>query len=155
MKRIFLGSILCILWGTATFAQEKKVALTPPALYQEIVQMDSLLFNYFNTRQFEQFKRMFAADLEWFQDNDGLVPRKKVFENFKATFKKPWALTRQLVPGTLEVHPIKNYGAIETGTHQFRHTENGQEETGTFRFLMIWRKQPDGWKVSRVVSYGH
>ena len=30
--------------------------------------------------------------------------------------------------GTLEVHPIKDFGAIEIGTHQFRHIENGKEE---------------------------
>ena len=69
--------------------------------------------------------------------------------------KKEFKLTRQLVHGTLEVHPLKDYGAIEIGTHQFRHIENGKEEVGTFKFLMIWQKKDNQWRISRVVSYDH
>ena len=98
---------------------------------------------------------MFTKDLEWFQDNDGLISYEKVFENFKSTFNKPFKLTRQLVSGSLEVHPIKNYGAIEIGVHQFKHVENGKEETGTFKFVMIWQKIDGLWKISRVISYDH
>ena len=56
---------------------------------------------------------------------------------------------------TLEVYPIKDYGAIETGTHRFCHTEEGKEICGTFKFLHIWQKEGTTWKVTRVVSYGH
>jgi Domain of unknown function (DUF4440) len=151
---------LMLMMGMAIYyspcaAQEKKVAQTPQELYNEIASMDSIIFSYFNTQQLDKFKALFTSDLEWFQDNDGLIPRKKVFENFKATFSKPWKLTRQLVPGSLEVHPLKGYGAIEIGRHEFRHTENGKEELGTFKFLMIWRKKDGLWKIARVVSYDH
>ena len=98
---------------------------------------------------------MFTKDLEWFQDNGGLLSYKTVFENFSNNFKKPIKLTRELVPGSLEVHPIKDYGAIEIGVHRFRHIENGKEEIGTFKFLMIWQKKNDQWKISRVISYDH
>ena len=64
-------------------------------------------------------------------------------------------LTRKLVKGSLEVHPIKDYGAIEIGVHEFRHVENGKEEIGTFKFLMIWHKKDNQWKISRVISYDH
>ena len=151
---------LILMTGMSVFhnpcaAQEKKVAQTPQELYNEIARMDSIIFSYFNTQQLDKFKALFTSDLEWFQDNDGLIPRKKVFENFKATFSKPWKLTRQLVPGSLEVHPLKGYGAIEIGRHEFRHTKNGKEELGTFKFLMIWQKKDGLWKISRVVSYDH
>jgi len=136
-------------------AQEKKVAPTPQELYSQIAKADSVLFGYFNTQNFEPFKAMFTKDLEWFQDNDGLIAYKKVFENFKNTFNKPFKLTRQLVPGSLEVHPIKNYGAIEIGVHQFKHIENGKEETGTFKFVMIWQNKDGQWRISRVISYDH
>jgi hypothetical protein len=64
-------------------------------------------------------------------------------------------IRRELVAGSLEVHPIKGYGAIEIGVHRFCHKENGNEECGTFKFVHIWRKNGDSWQVSRVVSYGH
>jgi hypothetical protein len=114
-----------------------------------------VLFGYFNTQQFDKFKAMFTKDLEWFQDNGGLQDYNLVFKNFKQMLTRPYKLTRQLVSGSLEVHPIKDYGAIETGTHQFRHIENGKEEIGTFKFLMIWQKKNGLWKISRVVSYDH
>jgi Domain of unknown function (DUF4440) len=149
---VFSIGFLCC---NCIIAQEKKVAPTPQGLYNEITRQDSLLFNYFNTQNFEPFKAMFTKDLEWFQDNDGLIAYEKVFENFKSTFNKPFKLTRQLVSGSLEVHPIKNYGAIEIGVHQFKHIENGKEETGTFKFVMIWQKKDGLWKISRVISYDH
>ncbi|MBL0048059.1 MAG: hypothetical protein IPP32_08205 [Bacteroidetes bacterium] len=69
-------------------AQTKKVAPTPLALYTEIAQMDSLLFHYFNTQNLNPFKALFSEDLEWYQDNEGLIPYPKVFENFSDNFKK-------------------------------------------------------------------
>ena len=137
------------------FAQEKKVAQTSKELYNEIAYMDSVMFNAFNNRDMDKFKALFTEDLEWYQDNGGLISYKTVFENFANTFKREYVLTRQLVPGTLEVHPIKDYGAIEVGSHQFRHIENGKEEVGTFKFLMIWQKKNGLWRISRVVSYDH
>ena len=52
-------------------------------------------------------------------------------------------ITRTLVEGTLEVYPIKDYGAIEVGAHRFCHTENGKEECGSFKFVTVWRKVGD------------
>lgn len=136
-------------------AQEKKVAPTSAALFIEIAKMDSAMFHAFNVQDMPTFKSLFTKDLEWYQDNGGLISYKIVFENFANTFKKPYKLTRELVPGSMEVHPIKGYGAIEIGVHRFRHVENGKEEVGTFKFLMIWQKKGGLWKISRVVSYDH
>jgi Domain of unknown function (DUF4440) len=154
-KKLLLVTLNVLLLQISVNAQEKKVAQTPQELYNEIAHMDSVIFGYFNTQQFEPFKALFTKDLEWFQDNDGLVPYNTVFKNFKTTFNKPFKLSRQLVSGSLEVHPIKNYGAIEIGVHQFKHIENGKEETGTFKFVMLWQKKDGQWKISRVISYDH
>lgn len=155
IPKIILAFIFTWAFINSVTAQEKKVAQTTPALFNEIALMDSILFNAFNTQNMEVFKPLFTDDLEWYQDNGGLIPYKMVFENFGKTFKNEFKLTRQLVKGSLEVYPIKDYGAIEIGTHQFRHMENGKEEIGTFRFLMIWKKTDNSWKISRVISYDH
>jgi len=147
--------ILAIFFISIGQAQEKKVAPTSTELYDEIEQMDSILFDAFNNRDMPAFKALFSKDLEWFQDNGGLLSYETVFKNFDTMFHKDYKLTRTLVKGSLEVHPVKDYGAIEIGTHQFRHIENGKEEIGTFKFLMIWQKKDGQWKISRVVSYDH
>lgn len=154
MNRKLIAAITTLLITFAVNAQEKKVAHTTPELYKEIALQDSMMFAAFNAQNMGVFKAYFSPDLEWFQDNGGLINYDTVFINFENNFKKN-KLTRTLVKNTLEVHPIKNYGAIETGSHQFCHMENGKEETGTFKFLMIWKKTGDKWQITKVVSYDH
>ena len=159
MNKFFKRSILIFTCSTCfmnfVVAQEKKIAQTSPGLFIEIARTDSALFGAFNAKDFLKFQSMFSKDLEWYQDNGGLLKYKTVFDNFSTMFKQQPDLKRELVMGSLEVHPIKDYGAIEIGMHRFRHFENGKEEAGTFKFLMIWQKKDGLWKISRVVSYDH
>jgi len=136
-------------------AQEKKVAPTTATLYNEIAEMDTALFNAFNTQDMAKFKPLFDENLEWYQDNKGLLSYETVFSNFETMFKNENKITRQLVKGSLEIHPIKDFGALEIGTHQFRHIENGKEEVGTFKFVAIWKKVDNHWKISRMISFDH
>lgn len=62
---------------------------------------------------------------------------------------------REMAPGTLEVYPLGDFGLLETFQHRFCHTENGKEECGIFKNIMVWRKEGAGYKVSRVISYDH
>ncbi|RBN50277.1 nuclear transport factor 2 family protein [Flavobacterium psychrolimnae] len=151
----FLNLILALVVMNTATAQEKKVAPTSAELYKEIEKMDEIMFEAFNKKDFEKFKSLFTEDLEWFQDNGGLLSYETVFNNFSNMFKNENKLRRKLVKGTLEVHPVKDYGAIEIGVHEFRHMENGKEEIGTFKFLMIWKKKDNQWKIARVISYDH
>jgi ketosteroid isomerase-like protein len=155
IKALLYAFLISLLVTISVSAQEKKVAPTSLELYKEIERADSILFQAFNRQDMATFKAMFTKDLEWFQDNGGLISYKTVFENFGNTFKNENKLSRVLVKESLEVHPLKGYGAIEIGSHQFRHFENGKEEVGTFKFLMIWNKKDGQWKISRVVSYDH
>ena len=61
---------------------------------------------------------------------------------------------RELVAGTLEVEPIKDWGAIETGTHRFCELATGKCE-GIARFLHVWKNDGGHWRLSRIVSYNH
>jgi hypothetical protein len=76
-------------------------------------------------------------------------------EDFKKLFSNVSDIRRELVKETLEVYPIKDYGALEIGAHRFCHKENGKDECGTFKYAMAWRKTGDSWKISRVFSYAH
>lgn len=113
------------------------------------------MFDAFNAHDAERIMSLFTDDLEFYHDTGGLTNHSVTGENFRKLFANVPDIKRTLVPGSLEVYPIKDYGAIETGQHRFCHQENGQEDCGTFRFLHVWRKTGDSWKVSRVVSYGH
>jgi hypothetical protein len=60
------------------------------------------------------------------------------------------------VQGSVEVCPINNYGAVQTGEHRFYLTQKGQKEAldGIGKFVMLWRRTGDEWRVARVISYG-
>jgi len=153
---ILVCMLIIFLFTCSVFAQEKKVATASSGLFKEIAAQDSLMFVAFNTQDLAMMKTFFAPTLEWFQDNVGLIGFDTVFMNFENNFKKPNKLKRNLVKNTMEVYPIKNYGAIETGIHQIRHMEDGREIVGTFKFLMIWQKQANNkWQITKMVSYDH
>lgn len=154
-NQVFFLLFLLIIGLNLTQAQEKKVAPTSQELYNEIAAMDTVLFDAFNAKDMAKFKPLFTEDLEWYQDNGGLLSYEMVFSNFEKMFKNENNLTRQLVEGSLEIHPIKDFGAIEIATHQFRHIENGKEEIGNFKFVAIWKKVGNQWKISRMISYDH
>jgi ketosteroid isomerase-like protein len=155
IQKRYATVFFCLLLAESILGQEKKVAPTSKELFNEIAYVDSVMFDAFNRQDMPKFQALFTEDLEWFQDNGGLISYTKVFENFGRMFKQENKLNRSLVEGSLEVHPIKDYGAIEIGVHKFRHYENGKFEEGTFKFLMIWQKKDGKWRISRVVSYDH
>jgi len=157
MKKTLL-ILLPFLICTSVFAQnqnEKKIATTQIELYNKIAQLDSALFAAYNSKDLKLMKTFFTKDLEWYQDNGGLIHFEKVFANFQSIFNRDYDLKRNLLKETLEVHPIEGYGAIEIGQHQFKHIENGKLEVGTFKFLMIWKNDQGSWKIARVISYDH
>ena len=160
MKSVLINKIVLILialvvvLGSAN-AQLKEDVATTTDLYNEIKLQDSLLFAAFNTRDIETFKNYFSEDLEFFHDIGGLTGYDVTINFLKTTAQQKSDLKRELVKGSLEVFPIPGYGAMEIGSHQFCHTENGKDDCGTFKFVQIWQKKDDQWKISRVVSYGH
>ena len=126
-------------------------------LYDEIAHMDSVMFAAFNAHDLEKLKSVFSEDLEFYHDKGGLAGYAQTIEKFKKLFdnNKTTGLRRDLVKGSLEVYPIKDYGAIETCLHRFCHLENGKNDCGTFKNVMVWQLKDGQWKVKRVISYDH
>jgi hypothetical protein len=154
LLKFFLAIILIAAINLAN-AQSKQDSIINAGLYKEISQMDSVLFNAFNTRDVEKFKTLFTEDLEFYHDNGGLTNYEHTINFLKTTIETNNQLKRELVKGSLEVYPIPGYGAMEIGNHTFCHIENGKQDCGTFKFVHIWQKKDGKWKISRVVSYGH
>jgi hypothetical protein len=144
-------ALTCFVFTQAVSAQLSKT----DALYLEIVEMDRALFEAFNSRDLQKQETIFARDIEFFHDQGGVSTYDQLIENTKRLFAQNNGLKRTLVPGTLEIYPIKDYGALEVGEHQFCHLENERNDCGTFKFVQVWQKRSDGWKLTRVISYGH
>jgi uncharacterized protein DUF4440 len=133
-------------------APDAKTSATSEELFQTIVSKDSELFGAFNAHDIEQLKRFFADDLEFYHDKSGLTNYAQTNECFKKMFVQDNGIKRELIQNSLEVYPIKDYGAIEIGEHRFCHAENGKNDCGIFPFIILWQNQGGTWKVSRVIS---
>lgn len=149
MKRVIRRTAgLALVWAAALTAQD-------PDLRAEIEAADARFFAAFNACDHETMGEMFDRDLEFFHDTGGLGDYESTMTSGRANCERQLGLRRELVEGSLEVYPIKDYGAIQKGRHTFCHEENGRDDCGTFGFVHVWKRTPDGWRITRVVSYGH
>ena len=60
-------------------------------------------------------------------------------------------VTRELVPGTLQLFYMKGYGRGGGGVHRF-HPDTKAEEG---KFIDLWRFREGTWKITRILGYGH
>jgi hypothetical protein len=103
----------------------------------------------------KKFASFIADDVEFYHDEAGVTLGK---EALTEAVKKNICgkVTRELVLGTLQVYPMKGYGAVEIGVHRFHHP--GQETTetvGEAQFIHLWQYKNGAWKITRVISYDH
>lgn len=161
MNRFLLTRFLCLSMAAVSIcarAEEQPAtnkAATSGELFEMIARVDGAIFDAFNAHDVDRLMSMFTDDLEFYHDTGGLTDHRQTKESFKKLFAGTPDIRRDLVKGSLEVYPIKDYGAIEIGEHRFCHEEKGKHDCGTFKFAMVWRKTGESWKISRVISYGH
>lgn len=153
IAKVSLAIILAISGILQGYTQQNPPV--DPDLYNIIARQDSLLFEAFNSRDLEGMKMYFDESLEVYQDNTGVRNFAETIDAFAGLFEMDYILHRELLKGSLEVFPIKDFGAIETGSHTFCHMENGQPDCGIFRFMHIWKLTEGKWKISRLITYGH
>lgn len=124
------------------------------ALHDTIVKLDSIFFHAYNTCavNLPQYAAFFSDNLEFYHDNGGLSTSKK--DVVDGTQRNVCGkVTRHLVPGSIEVYPIKNYGAIEMGLHSFTNsTEKNPGPPRVGKFVIAWQHTTEGWKITRVIS---
>jgi ketosteroid isomerase-like protein len=153
------GLLICVvLFGglltIAAIAQGQK-SRTPDALVGTIAGLDTALFNAFNSCDLKTLGNLVTEDLEFFHDVDGLSVGKQAF--LDSTRQNICGkMRRDLVPGTLEVYPLGEYGALEIGVHRFHHPgRDDTEPVGEARFVIIRQRSDSAWKMARTISYAH
>jgi hypothetical protein len=137
--------------------QVKEYSPISRELYDSIAYLDSIFFDAFNTKNLNKLEPLLSDNLEFYHDLGGVTNYNQNVAAFKKTFESERRVRRELVKGTLEIYPIKDYGAVETGTHRFYVTETGQQEqlSSEAKFVQVWNKNNGVWKITRIISYGH
>ena len=152
MKKLVLPALLLLVTATAgrSYAQSTS---QPEELFKTIQALDTQFFDAYNHCDLKTISSMVADDLEFYHDKTGLaLGRQALLDGLKNNICNK--VTRELVPGTLEVYPIATYGAVEIGVHRFHHPEN-DADVGEAKFIHLWHNQDGKWKVTRVISFDH
>jgi hypothetical protein len=121
-------------------------------LTRAVTALDKQLFDAYNTCNIEKLGTLVVDDLEFYHDKTGLTVGKKPFLD-AIKMNICGKVTRELVPGSLEVYPLHGYGAVEIGVHRFHHP--GDSDVGEAKFVTLWQYKDGAWKVTRVISYDH
>lgn len=141
----------------AKAAEASTAAANTPTLAQTIQAQDQALFDAFNRcadpAQLQAHAAYFSEDTEFYHDNSGVTwNRADMLKNTAAHACGKY--TRQLLPGTLRVEPVKGFGAVAMGSHRFCDMA-GTACAGEADFVMVWRQQAGQWVVTRTLSLGH
>lgn len=157
-RLLVLFFIPLLLSGRAD-AQPKIDSPASKEVYDRIASLDAALFEAYNTCNLDKVGTFFAEDLEFYHEKGGLtLTRKGSLEIMRKNLcgENSNRVRRELVKGSLEVHPINNYGAVQTGEHRFYLTQKGRKEKldGVGKFVMLWQNKDGEWRISRVISYG-
>jgi Domain of unknown function (DUF4440) len=127
------------------------------ALFDELARMDSLVFDAtYVSCDTQRINALFTDDVEFYHDRTGFHSGAQVradFARLAATCPRGRGITRELIPGTLRVYPINDYGAVQMGIHRF--VEKGSSTATVAQFVHLWRKKDGVWKISRALSFEH
>ena len=145
---------LALLPVTQTPAQ----AQAPDAekeLFKTVESLDAGLFDAVNHCDVEKVRDYFAEDAVFLHDKvPPLAGRGAIVDSIKENLCGK--AVRELVPGTLEVHPLKDYGAVEIGVHRFLHPfSQDHGVVGEAKFIHVWQLKGGAWRITQVISYDH
>ena len=153
MKRS-LRLFLFVLFALCSMRAHAQSIAQPDPLFKTIQSLDTKLFDAYNHCDLTTLGAMVSDDLEFYHDQTGLSVGK---EPFLAAIKQNICgkVQRELLADTLEVYPLKGYGAVEIGVHRFRHPGRPEDGVGDAKFVTLWQNKNGEWKVTRVISYNH
>lgn len=142
--------------STGLFAQSSnQPASESSQLFQTIAQLDKQVFDAIDRCDMKAEALFWADDAEFLHDKDGLLKGgAQIVDAIKSNLCGK--VERELVPGTLEVYPLGDYGAVEIGLHRFLHPyQQNHGVVGEAKFIHVWQHKDGAWKITRVISVDH
>lgn len=127
------------------------------ALVATVSKLDTDFFDAFNhctaPDQLQKHASYLAPNLEFYHDKGGVTwSRRDYMANVKNNVCGQFR--RVLIPGSLQIFPVKDFGAIEQGKQKFCWLESGIC-FGEAQFLILWHHLDNRWIATRIFSYGH
>jgi len=158
IARLVFNAILVTLLLTSCKSQQENKLTTIPEykpddqeLYNTIVAMDKAYFDAYNSCDLNTQTALYSEDIEFYHDQGGVMTAK---EDIIDAIEKNICgkVTRELVEGSIEVYPIKDYGAVQIGYHKFHNNEEPNAPSNPSKFILLWQYDNDAWKITKVIS---
>jgi Domain of unknown function (DUF4440) len=155
LQKLLLPLLVLSVTILQAHAQSPNKTAPPDELSRTIASLDSALFDAYNRCDLDKFGTFLIDDVEFYHDQGGVtLGRQNLTEQVKKNICGK--VRRELVPGTLEVYPMRGYGAVEMGVHRFHQPKvEPNEPVGEAKFIHLWQNQEGIWKITRVISYDH
>ena len=146
-----------IAWQPANATEP---ALPSSELYKKIAQLDQKLFDAFNACDRATMRDLMEPGLEFYQDNDFTTYSRDQLEpsfHDRCGTNNVSKLRREIIPASMEIYVLKDYGALQIARHNFFIMEDGKKGklAASPKMVNIWRNDHGHWAVSRIISYGH
>ena len=124
-------------------------------LFKTVQSLDTALFDAVNRCDMPKVESYWADDALFLHDKASpLLGRRAIVDSIKNNLCGK--VVRELVPGTLEVYPLKDYGAAEMGVHRFLHPYTQDHGVvGEAKFILVWQLKDGAWRITEVISYDH
>ena len=155
LRRAILALATIAFPAAFAHAQAEQGLLHTDPLYKTIAGLDATFFDAYNHCDLQKIGSMVSSDLEFYHDQTGLaVGRQSLIDGVRNNICGK--VHRELVPGSLQVYPLKGYGAVEIGVHRFTHPNDPQAQGfGEAQFVHVWHLQDGAWSITRVISFDH
>ncbi len=116
--------------------------------------LDTALFDAYNRCDLQKFSSFLDDNVEFYHDRGGVtLGKEKLTESVKNNICGG-DTRRELVPGTLKVYHMDNYGMLEIGVHRFYHPKS-HTPPGEGQFVTLWQYKDGAWKITRAMSFDH
>ena len=153
LRKKFLAVASLLVFASVTKAQERQGLPQTDELYKTGSGLDSAMFDAYNHCNLDKLGSMVAEDLEFYHDQTGLsVGRQTFLTAIKNNICGK--VQRHLVADSLQVYPLKGYGAVEIGIHRFTHPDD-PTQLGEAQFVTVWQLKDGAWRITRALSFDH
>lgn len=148
---LFVSSMCCYGQSNSETPSIKEYEPIDQELFDEIIHMDKVFFEAYNTCDLDKQAEIYSDSIEFFHDKGGLMTSKK--EIIEGTKKNICGkVTRELIEESVEVYPIHDYGAVQIGFHEFYNNQEPNAESVPSKFIMMWKKEGANWRITKVIS---
>src|SRR5260370_1509646 len=139
-----LPLFLLVLLPFSSIPADAQSVAQPDPLFMTIQSLDTKLFDAYNHCDLTTLGAMVSDDLEFYHDQTGLSVGKGPF---LAAIKQNICgkVQRTLLQDTLEVYPLKGYGAVQIGIHRFHHPGHPEDGVGDAKFVTLCQNHDIPW----------